>query len=135
MFVVKILYKNYEYYFRVYVFKNFNSGFNLLSWSVVYSMGFVMKVEEIWDVFGIYGCVKGLLVNIILKFEVVFYCVIIVWRILFLLMLKVELEFKCMEDVGIIIKVIEFIDWCVLIVIVFKKNGDVCLCVDLKKFN
>lgn len=89
MFVVKILYKNYEYYFRVYVFKNFNSSFNLLSWSVVYSMGFVMKVEEIWDVFGIYGCVKGLLVKIILKFEVVFYCVIIVWRILFLLMLKV----------------------------------------------
>lgn len=78
---------------------------------------------------------KGLLVKIILKFEVVFYCVIIVWRIFFLLMLKVELEFKCMEDVGIIINLIEFIDWCVLIVIVFKKNGDVCLCVDLKKFN
>lgn len=82
----------------------------------------------------IYGCVKGLLGKIILKFEEVFYCVIIVWIIFFVLMLNVELEFKYMEDEGILIKVIEFIDLCVLIVIVFRKNGDVCLCVDLKKF-
>lgn len=60
----------------------------------------------------IYGCVKGLLGKIILKFEVVFYCVIIVWIIFFVLMLKVELEFKYMEDEGILIKVIDFIDLC-----------------------
>lgn len=64
---------------------------------------------------------KGLLVKIILKYEEVFYCVIIIWRILFLLMLKVELEIKCMDDVGIIIIVIKLLDLCVLIVIVFKK--------------
>lgn len=42
---------------------------------MIYNMGFMMKVEE---VFGVYGYVKGLLVKIILKLVVVFYCVIIV---------------------------------------------------------
>lgn len=94
-----------------------------------------MKVEEIRDVFGTHGCVKGPPVKITLKPEAVPYCVTTARIIPFPLMPKVESELKRMEDAGIITNVTEPTDWCAPIVTAFKKNGDVRLGVDLKKLN
>ncbi|XP_062584093.1 uncharacterized protein K02A2.6-like [Saccostrea cucullata] len=122
-------------HFRVYVLKNSNSGSNLLSRSVAHRMELVMKIEEIRDVFGTHGCVKGPPVKITLKQGATPYCVTTARRIPFPLMPKVEAELNRLENAGIIAKVTEPTDWCAPIVTAFKKNGDVRLCVDLKKLN
>ena len=63
------------------------------------------------------------------------HCVTTSCHILFPLMPKVEAELQRMERKGIIVKVTEPTDWCAPIVPVIKKNGDVRICVDLKKLN
>lgn len=73
MFVARTLHKKHEYHFRVYVLENFDSGSNLLSRSMTHIMILVMIVEDIRDVFGTHGCVKGPPVKITLKPEAVPY--------------------------------------------------------------
>lgn len=98
IFVARTLHKNNEYHFRVYVLKNSNSCFNLLRRDVAHSMGLVVKVEGIRDVFGTLGCVKGPPGKITLRPEAVPYCVTTAGRIPLTLMQKVESELKHMED-------------------------------------
>lgn len=85
--------------------------------------------------FGSFGFVKCEFVRIILIEGVKLYCLIIVCCIVFLLMLKVEVELNRLEKEGIIEKVEKLMDWCVFMVLVLKKNGNVRICVDFKKFN
>lgn len=73
MFVARTLHIKHEYHFRVYVLENFDSGSNLLSRSMTHIMILVMIVEDIRDVFGTHGCVKGPPVKITLKPEAVPY--------------------------------------------------------------
>lgn len=76
---------------------------------------------------------KGPQGKITLKPEAVPHCVTTARIIPFALMLKVESELKHMEDEGILTKVTEPTDLCAPIATAFRKNGDVRLCVDLKK--
>ena len=56
-------------------------------------------------------------------------------RIPYGLMDKVKAELQRMENLGVIQKVEEPTDWCHPIVIVFKDNGEIRLCIDLTKLN
>ena len=48
---------------------------------------------------------------------------------------KVEQELKKMESLGVISKVDEPTEWCAGMVVVPKKSGKICICVDLKPLN
>ena len=48
---------------------------------------------------------------------------------------KVKQELECMEKLGVISKVEKSTLWCAGMVVVPKKSGDVCICVDLKSLN
>lgn len=76
---------------------------------------------------------KGPPGKITLKPEAVPHCVTTARIIPFSVMPKVESELKHMEDEGILTKVTEPTDLCAPITTTFRKNGDVRLCVDLKK--
>lgn len=117
----------------MFFLKNSNSCSNFLCRCVAHSMGLVVKVERIRDVFGKHGCMKGPPGKITLKPEAVPHCVTTARIIPFALMPKIESELKHMEDEGILTKVTEPTDLCAPIATAFKKNGDVRLCVDLKK--
>ncbi|KAI0230483.1 Retrovirus-related Pol polyprotein from transposon 17.6, partial [Lamellibrachia satsuma] len=56
-------------------------------------------------------------------------------RVPFPLLSKVEAELILMENEGITEEGTEPTDWCVPIVPVLKKNGNIRICVDLKKLN
>jgi transposase InsO family protein len=135
MFIAKTHHKGEEYQFRIHVVQGSHS--NLLGRSVAHKMGLVvLNVEEVRsDIFGDHGCIKGPAVKITLKDDIKPHCVTTARRIPFPLMPKVEAELQRMESQGVIVKVTEPTDWCAPIVPVIKKNGNVRICVDLKKLN
>ena len=100
-------------------------------------MGLVKRVHEITDhsVFGDIGLLKCEPVKIHLHDNAKPYSVSTPRRIPFPLLPLVEAELKRMEDEGIIEEVTEPTEWCAPIVPVPKKNGQVRICVDLKKLN
>lgn len=122
MFVAKTRHNNQEYHFRIPVLQGCHSACNLLGRSVAHSMGLVMKLEEVCDVCGTIGCVKGPPVRITLTKDAVPYCVIIARRFPFPIISKVEAELNRMETAGIIVKVTEPTDRCAPIVTAFKKR-------------
>lgn len=117
----------------MFVLKNSNSCSNLLRRCVAHSKGLVVKVEIIRDVFG----------NTWMRERPTgqdntetrsspplrhnstdnSFCIDAKGRI----------KLKHMEDEGILTKVAEPTDLCAPIATAFRKNGDVRLCVDLKK--
>ena len=56
-------------------------------------------------------------------------------RIVVPLLPKVKEELQCMENMGVISKVDEPMEWCAGMVVVPKPNGKVRTCVDLIKLN
>lgn len=71
-------------------------------------------------------------VKITLKDDAKPYCLTTARHVAFPLMSKVESELNRLEQEGIIEKVNHPTDWCAPMVPVLKKNGNVCICVDLK---
>ena len=51
------------------------------------------------------------------------------------LMKAVNKELERMEELGVIAPVTEPTDWCAGMVVVPKKNNEVCICVDLTRLN
>ncbi|XP_060064740.1 uncharacterized protein K02A2.6-like [Ylistrum balloti] len=109
---------------------------NLLSRDAAMKMGLVIRIEEVSrSVFGSSGLVNCEPATIQLRDNVNPYCVTTARRVPFPLLDKVSKELQHMETEGIIEKVIEPTDWCAPMVPVVKKNGNVRICVDLKKLN
>lgn len=96
-------------------------------------MGLVVKVERIRDVFGNTWMRERPTGQDNTETRSSPHCITTSRIIPFALMPKVESELKHMEDEGILTKVTAPTDLCAPIATAFRKNGDVRLCVDLKK--
>ncbi len=118
--------------FRVVVVKT--SGENLLSRTVATKLGLIKRIDEV-SMFSGVGTLKGNPVKIILKDEAQPYSVTAPRRVPIPLLPKVEEELRRMESMGIIEKVTDPTEWCAPMVPVIKKNGNIRICVDLKRLN
>ncbi|CAB4017360.1 Retrovirus-related Pol poly from transposon [Paramuricea clavata] len=129
-------YKLVEYSVRIVVVREENVNC-LLGRELSTQMGLVKRVHEITDhsVFGDIGLLKCESVKIHLHDNAKPYSVSTPRRISFPLLPLVEAELKRMKDEGIIEEVTEPTEWCAPIVPIPKKNGQVRICVDLKKLN
>ena len=109
---------------------------NLLGRSAAHKFGLIAKIDSIEpSLFGSFGLVKCEPVKITLTDGAEPYCLTTARRIVFPLMTKVEAKLNRLETEGIIEKVEKPTDWCAPMVPVLKKNGNVRICVDLKKLN
>ena len=82
-----------------------------------------------------FGLMKEEPVKIQLREGAVFFHCNTARRVPILLTPKAKQELKQMEDASIINKVTEPTDWCSPMVVVPKKNGDVRICVNLRRLN
>ena len=99
-------------------------------------MGLVHRVDQIKeDIFGDIGVLNCKPVTIKLKPNAQPYSLNTPRRVPFPLMPKVDEELKRMQSMGIITEVTEATEWCAPMVPVVKKNGNVRICVDLKRLN
>ena len=125
--------KGKNFVFPIHVIKGTS---NLLGRSAAYKFGLIQKIDSIeLSLFGSFGLVKCEPVRITLTEGAKPYCLTTARRIAFPLMPKVEAELNRLEKEGIIEKVEKPTDWCAPMVPVLKKNGNVRICVDLKKLN
>lgn len=108
---------------------------NLLSRVAAIEMGLVKRVNEVRDVFGSCGQLKTEPVRIILREGAQPYAVHAARRVPLPLMSKVRDELNRMEKEGIVVKVTQPTEWCAAMVPVLKPNGNVRICVDLKRLN
>lgn len=131
-FKVTTRHKNHPYSFHVVVIPSTDSQNNLLSRSVASTMGLIQKIGSVIEH---HGTMKGDPVKIVLRSDAQPYCVTTARRIPFALMPKVKAELDKLENDGIIRKINEPTDWCAPIVPATKKNGDVRICIDLKRLN
>ena len=81
------------------------------------------------------GLLKGDPVQIKLVEEARSYCVSTARRVPIPLLPKVKKELSRMENLDVIETITEPTEWCAPMVPVIKKNGDVRICVDLKRLN
>lgn len=133
-FHAKMTYKGKCYSYPVYVLPGREAN-NLLSRVAATEMGLVKRVNEIKDVFQQGGKLKTDPVKIVLKEGAEPYSVNVSRRVPLPLLPKVKAELSRMEKEGIIEKVTEPTEWCAAMVPVLKPNGDVRICVDLRKLN
>ncbi|XP_056014988.1 uncharacterized protein K02A2.6-like [Ostrea edulis] len=131
-FKVTTRHKNHPYSFHVVVIPSTDSQNNLLSRSVASTMGLIQKIGSVIEH---HGTMKGDPVKIVLRSDAQQYCVTTARRIPFALMPKVKAELDKLENDGIIRKINEPTDWCAPTVPATKKNGDVRICIDLKRLN
>ncbi|XP_065943746.1 uncharacterized protein [Magallana gigas] len=125
--------KGKNFVFPIHVIKGTS---NLLGRSAAYKFGLIQKIDSIEpSLFGSFGLDKCEPVRITLTEGAKPYCLTTARRIAFPLMPKVEAELNRLEKEGIIEKVEKPTDWCAPMVPVLKKNGNVRICVDLKKLN
>lgn len=129
--------KGKHYTFPVHVINGI-TGNNLLSRSVAEQMNLIQKVDRVEvdpGVFGSFGLLKCDPVKITVREDAQPYCLTTARRVPFPLLPKVKQELDRLEQEGIIEKVTRPTDWCAPMVPVTKKNGDIRICVDLKKLN
>ena len=126
--------KGRAYSFQIAVIPGTDTRNSLLSRSVASTMGLI-HVGQVDSVADNSGTMKGDPVKITLRPDATPYCLPTARRIPFALMPKVKAELDRLERDGVIMKVTEPTDWCAPIVPVTKKNGNVRLCVDLKRLN
>ncbi|XP_048756258.2 uncharacterized protein LOC125667020 [Ostrea edulis] len=134
-FNAETTHKDKHYSFPVHVIRG-NS--NLLGRYTASTMGLILKVNNVQTnipVFGSFGLVKCDPVKITLKRDYKPYCLTTARRVAFPLLTKVAAELRRLESEGIIEKVEKPTDWCSPMVPVVKKNGNVRICVDLKRLN
>ena len=134
-FVAKTSWRGKQTNLRMFVLKNKTDC--LLSRSAALTLGLVKRLDEMKDAaFGDVGKpVDCQPVKIELKEDAEPYSISVPRRVPIPLLPKVEKELDRMLSQGIIARVTEPTDWCAPIVPVMKKNGDVRICVDLKKLN
>lgn len=99
------------------------------------TMGLVKRIEEVHKAFGEHGTLKTEPVKILLRDNAEPYTVHTARRVPLPLLQKVKEELKRMEENEVIEPVTEPTDWCAPMVPVPRKNGKVCICVDLKRLN
>ncbi|XP_038058795.1 uncharacterized protein K02A2.6-like [Patiria miniata] len=102
------------------------------------SLGLVHRVYTLLShesVFEGGGCLHGQAVSIKVDEATTPYCVMTPRRIPIPLMPKLKEELERMEQQNIIQRITDPTDWCSPIVIAPKKNGDIRLCVDLRRLN
>ncbi|XP_056000230.1 uncharacterized protein K02A2.6-like [Ostrea edulis] len=134
-FDAETTHKDKHYFSPVHVIRG-NS--NLLGRCTASTMGLILKVNNVQiniPVFGSFGLVKCDPVKITLKRDYKPHCLTTARRVAFPLLTKVEAELRRLESEGIIEKVEKPTDWCSPVVPVVKKNGNLRICVDLKRLN
>ena len=117
-------YRQSVYSFPVIVIPGRETTNNLLARSVAHTMGLIEKLDDVSEDI---GTMKGDHVKITLRDDA--------RRIPFPLVPKVKEELDRLEKLGVIMKITTSSDWCAPIVLVVKKNGNVRICVDLKRLN
>ena len=132
-FMAQTVFKGSAYEFPIHVINGSRS--NLLGRGTAESLGLIQRVSEVESVFGSVGKLDCEPVKITLKDDAKPYCVTTARRVAFPLMTKVKTELNRLEREGIISKVKRPTDWCAPMVPVVKKNGNVRICVDLKRLN
>ena len=111
-------------------------GVNLLSRQTSEQMGLVQRLHVgSSDAQPKIGCMLGKPVEIELKPDCKPYNCVNARRIPIHIRLKVRTELERMEKAGVITKVEQPTDWCSPLVSVLKPNGNVRVCVDLKRLN
>lgn len=132
-FVGETTHKGKQYAFPVHVIEGKS---NLLGRSAAHTLGLIQKVDSVeTSVFGSFGLLKCEPVKITLRDNATPYCLTTSRRVAFPLMSKVATELDRLENEGIIEKIHQPTDWCAPMVPVLKKNGNVRICVDLKRLN
>ena len=129
-FQSKIEHKNKKCYADMFVLDH-NSPC-LMSRSLACELNLIKRIDDVTTSIGRMQCDP---VKICVKHDAIPYAVSTPRRIPLPLMTKVENELKRMEEESVIVKQTEPTEWCSPIVPVLKPNGQVRLCVDLKKLN
>jgi len=136
-FIVHVHREEKKISFRLFVLKGKTD--NLLSRDAAVRLGLVKRIDanEVSNMaFGEIGApVKTDPVKIELEPGIEPYSISVPRRIPLPLLPKVEAELKRMEENDVIEKITSPTDWCSPMVPVLKKNGDVRICVDLKRLN
>ena len=132
--MTNIVHKQQSYHVKMYMVKNRTN--KLLSGPTASVMGLVLYAgEDHASIFSDRGCLWCSPVKIQLQDDAVPYSVSTSRCLSAPLLPKIEAELKWMENNGVIHRVTELTLWCASMVPVFKKSGDVRICVDLKQLN
>ncbi|KAL1279202.1 hypothetical protein QQF64_025875 [Cirrhinus molitorella] len=131
----KVSVKKNTYLMNAYVVRGAHVG-NLLGRSAAIQMGLIKRIDEIREsVFGSLGLMACEPVKIMLKSTAEPYSVHVARRVPIPMLTKVKQELDRMEQLGVIEEVSEATPWCAPMVPVAKRNGDIRICVDLKRLN
>ena len=127
------------YVIDAYVVRGAHVG-NLLGRSTAIQMGLIKRIEEVSEsVFGSLGLMTCKPVKIMLKSTAEPCRIHVARRVPIPMLSKVKQELDRMEQLGVIEEVRSPLPngtcWCAPMVPVAKKNGDIRICVDLKRLN